>query len=44
MGLKHKLICRLRCANSDKEGLNRLILKWCRCFKEVEKAVNCGKR
>lgn len=44
MSLKSRMISRLRCMNSDKEGLNRLILKWCRCFKEAEKALNCRKR
>lgn len=37
---KTKLVNSLRSATSDKEGMNRQILKWHKSFKEVEKTVN----
>lgn len=43
MDLKTKLTRSLRSSTSDKEALNRKILKWHKCFKEVEKTLNKGK-
>jgi hypothetical protein len=37
---KTKLVNSMRSATSNKEGMNRQILKWHKSFKEVEKAVN----
>ncbi|MCI9104459.1 MAG: hypothetical protein HFG56_12485 [Lachnospiraceae bacterium] len=43
MDLKTRLVNNLRSATSDKEGMNRQILKLHKHFKEVEKALNRGK-
>ncbi|MDO4268569.1 MAG: hypothetical protein Q4C73_08840 [Eubacteriales bacterium] len=43
MDLKAKLTRSLRSSTSDKEALNRQILKWNRSFKEVEQVLNHGK-
>lgn len=43
MDLKTRIVRSLRSSTSDKEDLNRKILKWHKCFKEVEKVVNRGK-
>ena len=42
MDLKTKLVNNLRSATSDKEGMNRKILKLHKRFKEVEKVLNRG--
>ncbi len=44
MGLKDKITKNLRSSTSDKEALNRQILKWHKCFKEVEKILNKGRK
>jgi len=44
MTLKQKIVRCLRCATCDKESLNRCLLKWCKCFKEVEKELNRCKK
>ena len=44
MTLKEKIVRRLRCATCDKEALNRRLLKWRKCFKEVEKELNRCKK
>lgn len=43
MDLKTKITRSLRSATSDKEELNRRILKWHKSFKEVEKTIGRGK-
>lgn len=40
MDLKTRIVNSLRSATSDKEGMNRQILKWHKSFKEVEKVLN----
>ena len=40
--LKTKLVNSLRSATSDKEGMNRQLLKLHKSFKEVEKVLNRG--
>lgn len=42
MDWKTKMIKNLRSATSDKEEMNRQILRWCKCFREVEKIINRG--
>lgn len=44
MGIRCKVTRCLRSATSDKEALNRLLLRWHRCFKEVEKELNRGRK
>ncbi|WP_154106737.1 MULTISPECIES: hypothetical protein [unclassified Clostridium] len=44
MSIKKKLVRCLRSATCDKEALNRRILKWRKCFKEVEKELNRCKK
>jgi len=44
MDWKTKLTKRLRSSTSDKEAMNRQILKWSKGFREVEKAINRGKK
>ena len=44
MTLKEKIVQCLRCATCDKEALNRRLLKWHKCFKEVEKELNRCKK
>lgn len=44
MDWKAKLIRMLRSATSDKEELNRRILRWNKSFREVEKVLNQGRR
>lgn len=43
MDLKTKMVKSLRSATSDKESMNRQILKLHKSFKEVEKVLNRGK-
>ena len=43
MDLKTKITRSLQSATCDKEALNRKILNWCRCFREVEKILNRGR-
>ena len=43
MGLKTKVTRSMRSATSDKEMLNRQILKWNKGLKEVEQIINRGK-
>ncbi len=40
---KTKLVKSMRSATSDKEDLNRRILKWHKSFKEVQKVLERGK-
>lgn len=42
MDFKTKVTRRMRSATSDKETLNRQILKWNKGLKEVEKILNQG--
>jgi len=44
MGCKDKLIKKLGMAVSDKEELNRQILRLHKCMKEVEKNLNRSKK
>ncbi len=44
MDWKTKITRSLRSSTSDKEEWNRKILKWHKSFKEVEKAINRGKK
>lgn len=44
MGMKGKITKSLRSATSDKEDLNRQVLKLHKCFKEVEKELSRGKK
>lgn len=41
---KEKFVKRMRSAASDKETLNRQILRLCRNFREVEKFINRVKK
>lgn len=41
--MKTRITRSLRSATSDKEDLNRKILKWRKSFREVERTVNPGK-
>lgn len=43
MDLKTKITRSLRSATSDKEAMNRQILKWHKGLKEVEKVLNRGR-
>ncbi len=43
MDLKTKITRSMRSATSDKEALNRRILKWNKGLKEVEKVISRGK-
>ncbi|MDD3253575.1 MAG: hypothetical protein PHV18_13580 [Lachnospiraceae bacterium] len=43
MDWKTRLTCTLRSATSDKEDLNRRILRWNKSFCEVKKILNQGK-
>lgn len=44
MDWKTKISRSLRSSTSDKEAMNQQILKWNKSFKEVEKAINRGKK
>lgn len=44
MDLKTRLVNNLRSATSDKEAMNRQILKLRKRFKEVEKVLNQNKK
>ena len=43
MDPKTKITRSLRSSTSDKEAMNRQILKWHKSFKEVEKVLNRGR-
>ena len=43
MDLKTKITRSLRSSTSDKEALNRQVLKWHKNLKEVEKTLNRGR-
>lgn len=43
MDFKTKITRSLRSSTSDKESMNRQILKWHKSLKEVEKVLNRGK-
>lgn len=44
MDFKTKITRSLRSSTSDQEELNRKILRWHKCFKEVEKVLNRGRK
>ncbi|MCI8866371.1 MAG: hypothetical protein HFG60_14135 [Lachnospiraceae bacterium] len=44
MDFKTKITQNLRSSTSDKEALNRQILKWHKSLKEVEKIINKAKK
>ena len=43
MDLKTRITRSLRSSTSDKEALNRQVLKWYKNLKEVEKTLNRGR-
>ena len=43
MDFKTKITRSLRSSTSDKESMNRKILKWHKSMKEVEKVLNRGR-
>ncbi len=44
MSLRHTVIKKLQQATCDKVEWNRRILKWHKCLKEAEKALDCKER